>query len=824
MSILIRTRLCAVCLLTLTIATLLSVPLSAHALDPDFTFNGGGWGHGIGLSQYGAQGYAKQGWKYDAILKHYYQGTKIVTKPTAKVRVNLEDGASSRTQWRIKAGSTTALTVAQESDTSIRYPLDSTNSYWITTSGSNTRVCADDGGKPGKVLKTFSGACYATAGGFVQILDTSGPYNYKGIVWRGTIHFQPYNSTTSKAINYVDIEQYLYGVVPRESPSSWHAEALKSQAVAARSYAYQDAVDKRVIYCTTKSQVYNGHSRPGYSHEAASTNSAITATAGELVWYGSETKPVKTYFSSSSGGHTANIEDVWGGTAKPYYTSVEDADQANPYYTWTVGPYSATYVAGKIRALDIARGGGLEYSVASPAVVTAIVTERAKSGHAHHVNVTWSNGKTYRIMGDTLRSAMGMKSTNYGVDRTYAVATTTRYQNSNTKLAWTGYWKVQTRTDLSGGTLQYSSIKNASVKATFSGTGVVWTGTKSPKFGKAGVYVDGKLVKTVDLYGTSTAYRQTLFKDTNLSPGAHTIEIKVLREKRSASSGYFVGIDTIDVLNGSMSQTTAALKRFEDTDSHFALLGTWKTYSKSAYSAGRHVYTVEPNARFYATFYGSEIRWIGNTSPGYGAALVSIDGGPAEKVVITTDTYGYRKVLFARSGLSQDRSHTIVIEALGKGSGGTAGYTAIDALDVRGGWVIAPKLPTVTVEDASTAWSWKGSWKTTNSSRLSGGTQKWSKVTGSEGTLSFDGTAIAIVGRRASWYGKSKVYLDGAYKGTVDQYSKSLADKQSLWSSQTLSPGRHTLRIVVTGTRNPSSSGSTVGIDSVRVTGQEVLQ
>ena len=65
-------------------------PAPAVAVDPSFTFKGGGWGHGIGMSQYGAQGYAKKGWKYSSILAHYYQGTKLVTKPTVKVRVNIE--------------------------------------------------------------------------------------------------------------------------------------------------------------------------------------------------------------------------------------------------------------------------------------------------------------------------------------------------------------------------------------------------------------------------------------------------------------------------------------------------------------------------------------------------------------------------------------------------------------------------------------------------------------------------------------------------------------------------------------------------------------
>ena len=308
-------------------------PAPAVAVDPSFTFKGGGWGHGIGLSQYGAQAYAKKGWKYGSIITHYYQGTRLVTKPTVKLRVNIEDGGASRTQWKIRAGGKTALLVAQESDPTVRQTLNATSSYWITTAKGGTQLRADSSGAPGRVLKTFSGACYASAGGLVQVLSSSGPFNHKGVRWRGTIHFKPASTTSNKAlaINYVPLEEYLYGVVPRESPSSWHPEALKAQAVAARSYAYQDGVERRMIYCTTKSQVYNGHSRPGHAHEVASTNSAVDATKGKLVWYGSQTAPVKTYFSSCSGGHTANIQDVWtSASPKPYYKGVADATGLAP--------------------------------------------------------------------------------------------------------------------------------------------------------------------------------------------------------------------------------------------------------------------------------------------------------------------------------------------------------------------------------------------------------------------------------------------------------------------------------------------------------------
>ncbi len=810
------------------------VPARALAVDPQYTFTGGGWGHGIGMSQWGARGYALQGWNYDTILKHYYQGTTVVAKPTVTIRVNLDATATARSQWWIKAGSETTLTVKQLSNTAERITLNPTSSYWITAKNGDTSVHTDlaytytsptTGAvsrrhKPGAVLKTFSGTCYATAGGMIQLLGSSGPFNHAGVRWRGYVRFIPGSSTasTTKAVNHVDLESYLYGVVPRESPASWPAEALKAQAVAARSYAYQSGKENRMIYCTTRSQVYNGYQGPK-GGEVASTNAAVDATTGQVVWYGTETKPVITYFSSCTGGHTASIQDVWTtSAAKPYFTGVADADEASPYYAWKLGAYSATYVSDKIRARDISGGGGLEYSVASPATITSITPERAASGYTHHVTFTWSNGKTYRVTGDTVRSALGMKSTKFGVTSSYPASAVRRYQNSDSRIAWTGYWKVQSKSGLSGSTLTYSGIANSSVTSVFNGTGVAWVGTKGPQFGKAEVYIDQELLKTVDLYSPATQYKRTLYTHTNLSPGAHTITVKVLRTRTSRSAGYLVGIDALDVYNGELQQATAPLARFEDTEPQYVLLGEWKPFGNAAYSAGRHLYTAQPKARFYATFYGSEVRWIGNASPGYGWATVRIDGGPAQKVVITTDGHEYQKLLFERTGLSQAQAHTIMIEA--SGHGGTDAYTAVDAIDVRGGWLIPAVIPRVTVQETHAAISWRGSWKPTRSKRLSGGSQRWSSTRSSEAIVTFEGTGITWRGRRAAWYGKSKVYLDGVYKGTVDQFGKRLVDRQVLWSSGRLTPTRHTLRIVVKGTKQKAAKATNVAIDAFEIAGR----
>lgn len=824
----------AICALT---AAAMHIHPQPAVAEPQFTIEGGGWGHGIGLSQYGARGYARDGWNAEKILAHYYQGTKLVTMPTVKVKVNLDAENGSRARWWIKAGGTTALTLKLNADPAQLIKLDATNSYWVVTEDGKTLVCENKRtvdsktgavrNAPGAVIKTFDGECYATAGGFVQMVGTSGPYSHSGVIWRGTIHFRPTSATssTSRAINYVDLEHYLYGVVPREMPSGWETAALQAQAVAARSYAYQDAKDGKVIHCTVYSQVYNGFKGPK-GGEVASTNAAVDKTKGRVVWYGSETKPVKTYFSSSSGGHTANVEDVWlGSTPKPYYKGVVDNDEyANSYFTWTEGPFSAGELADKIRAKDRGTSGTdpLDYSVAAPATIADVTLDRSAAGFTRYVNLTWSNGAKFKIRGETFRSAFGLKSTKFTVSSGQTPEPPKPYSDTNSKLAWTGLWKSVDSTSHRGGSMHLSTTKGSLVTAGFDGTGVRWVSAVGPSYGKAKVYIDGKLDATIDLYSSKPAGRRIVYTKRGLTNARHRITVKVAGEKNTASSGVGVGVDGFEIYDGTMYQRTAELKRFESTSSKNARLGTWTTVKSSRYSGGSVVRTSQKNARFYATFYGSEVRWIGTAANTYGKARVSINGGKAETITITSTKDLYRQVLYKRTGLPNDRAHTIMIEVVGPTSGGTQGLVAVDAVDVRGGWLLPATIPARTVEQTDRSVSWTGIWKTSTSSKFSGSSHKWASAAGANAKLRFEGTHVAWIGKRGPKYGKARVYLDGVAVATVDEYGSATSYKQVLWQSGRLPAKKHTLEIRVLGAKRSAALGRLVGIDAFRVWGRPI--
>jgi stage II sporulation protein D len=208
---------------------------------PDFTITGAGNGHGIGLSQYGAQGFALKGWKYDAIIGHYYKGTAVAAQAnTVSPRINLDRYGDSRATWTLRAVDAT-LTV-YDSIKSVKLPKNTFYTFSHTASGVVVKLSSS-----GATVATFTQASVKAdpeGNALTEVRDNSGPNlnpdfpnGYGYMRWRGYIEFVCSDPSSLYMYNVVGFQEYLYGVVPRESPASWNAEALKAQAVVARSYA-----------------------------------------------------------------------------------------------------------------------------------------------------------------------------------------------------------------------------------------------------------------------------------------------------------------------------------------------------------------------------------------------------------------------------------------------------------------------------------------------------------------------------------------------------------------------------------------------------------
>ena len=338
---------------------------------------GAGFGHGVGMSQYGAYGFALKGADHKKILGHYYTGTQIgALAGGGQARVLL------KTARRIVFKNASGVTGGRRLDPAKRYVATRGLSGAVMLRSASGR----DLGSYASPL-TISGA----PGGF-QINGRSGNAAVDGR-YRGNLQIRA-SALGVAAINALGMDDYIRGVVAGEMPSGWPQEALRAQAVAARTYAMAtskngDGFDQ---YADTRSQVYNG-----ISGETAATDQAVAATSGEVVV--SDGKPIVTYYFSTSGGRTEDVENVFlGAEPAPYLRSVHDPyDDASPRHRWTrqMSLRSAqrrlgSLVKGRLLRIKVLRRG------TSPRVVRA--------------QVVGSRGRT-NVSGPTLRRKLGLYDT-----------------------------------------------------------------------------------------------------------------------------------------------------------------------------------------------------------------------------------------------------------------------------------------------------------------------------------------------------------------------------------------------------------------------------
>jgi SpoIID/LytB domain protein len=364
-------RAASLLLLTLALAAIAAsaaagaAPVSAGG-PPVFVLTGQGWGHGVGMSQWGAFGQALAGRGHRQILAHYYRGTTIGAAPRTVVRVLLADGRkrvriASDVPFRVRAGGRTYRLPAG------RIAL-----------GPKARLQVHPPSGPKRV------------GGDVLVLPgLGGPLSVDGAAYRGALQVTAAGGSL-RIVNEVRLEAYLLGVVPLEVPKEWPAEALEAQAVAARSYALAKRLGSGPfdLYPDWRSQMYGG-----IAAEAPSTSAAVEATAGEVLLYGGQV--ATAFFHSTSCGRTASAAEVFGDDV-PYLVSVPDPwDSASPLHQWAP------------RLLPPAALGKL-LGLGSP--VADALTEHAPSGRSTRLVVRTKAGETVALATTDVRDRLGLRS------------------------------------------------------------------------------------------------------------------------------------------------------------------------------------------------------------------------------------------------------------------------------------------------------------------------------------------------------------------------------------------------------------------------------
>jgi peptidoglycan hydrolase-like amidase len=347
-------------------ALALAASTSAQAKER-YAIEGRGWGHGIGMSQWGAYGYARHGWSYERILAHYYPGTRLVTVPQIDVRVLVTQG---RRGLRIACAGRIVASDRSGHRRSLR-----PRTYRL-----------------GPRLRLRLPHRWVALRPPVVFDCPTAPLVLDGRAYHGQLVVRR-PARRLYVVNTVPIEQYLRGVVGGEMPDRWRIAALAAQAVAARTYALATLKANRPwdLYADTRSQVYGG-----IAYESARADRAIERTRSQvLFWNGA---PASTFFFSTSGGKTAAIRDVWPRARQvPYLRSVRDPfERPSPHRRWGPVTISARALA---KRLHLRRA-------------TSVKLVRTPSGR---VATVWVSGRP--VPGWRFRSALKLPSTWFSVVR-----------------------------------------------------------------------------------------------------------------------------------------------------------------------------------------------------------------------------------------------------------------------------------------------------------------------------------------------------------------------------------------------------------------------
>ena len=360
----------------------------------EFTVTGHGFGHGNGMSQYGARGAASKGLTAGQILGFYYPGT-AVAKFSGSITVLITSDTTRDVQVRAQRG----LSIRDRGTGKVRaLPLRTGVTKWrLNVVGTRAVVgYFKHGWHPYKL----GGKRYLVGDGeFVSkshVLTLVTPKGDK--VLRGSLRAASPTpgSTDRNTVNVVSLENYVRGVVPAEMPASWAPAAVQAQAIAARSYALFERAENLHRYyqlCdTTACQVYGG-----VGSEQPGSDEAVAATAGQYLTYNGV--PAFTQFSASNGGWTSS-------GSFPYLPNKQDPYDGdplakNPYSTWT----------------KVVKAGTLEKRYpAMGALETITITAREQGGtgntgtRVQTVVLTGANGTT-TISGDDFRFLYGLRST-----------------------------------------------------------------------------------------------------------------------------------------------------------------------------------------------------------------------------------------------------------------------------------------------------------------------------------------------------------------------------------------------------------------------------
>ena len=377
----------------LVLSTISSITTASAVVPKSFTFTGSGYGHGVGLSQYGAKGQALEGKSATEILNYYFpqaQVTPVVDTATISVNIAHQVSALSLVLPTIDYATViidTGVATVLPQNTALNFAI---TGKLISGPGGIGKIWIVKWSNPQSVISVNVGKTKFQVGhGYIQLKAV----NATGLGYR------------IEATNLLRLhDEYLYGIA--EVPSSWPAAALESQVIASRTYALlrMKSIKKACdchVYNSKYDQAFVGYSKEGEARYGQFWKAAVDATAvdeGHGLAITIDQLPVSVFFSSSSGGMTQRALDVWG-TDIPHLVSVADPWSVDPavnknYANWTK----------KVSQKTMAKAFGLTD------VIELKIGERTATNSVLKVTGVSNDGKTKTLPVGTFKTAVKMPS------------------------------------------------------------------------------------------------------------------------------------------------------------------------------------------------------------------------------------------------------------------------------------------------------------------------------------------------------------------------------------------------------------------------------
>lgn len=397
---------------------------------------------------------------------------------------------------------------------------------------------------------------------------------------------------------------------------------------------------------------------------------------------------------------------------------------------------------------------------------------------------------------------------------------TTRFEQNDSRLAYTGTWSTSSSSNDSGGSYTYVN-GTGSVTVKFTGVYLAYVTKKGPAYGYVKITLDSGTPVTVDLYNGSTLYKQKVWNTGTLANGTHTVKLEWAGVRRSAATACNIGLDAFDIAgapDGTVVVPPTA-NRYQQNDpgySRFVYAGGWSTYSTTSASGGSYTRASASTTSVTVSFDGTYLAWIATKGTTLGKAYVSLDGGTAKLVDLANSKAVYQQKVWT-TGTMSSGAHTVKIwwypgNAAGK-------FISVDAFDIAG----TVLKPTSTVGGESTRYeqtdshlTWAGSWAPFATTSASGGSYARANTAGASVTVKFTGTRLAWIATAGTTLGKAYVSIDGGTAVSVNLARTAVAYQQSVWNTGTLTGGQHTVKI---WWDPKNAAGKFISIDAFEVEG-----